>query len=86
MASVLVIVTKLALIKTPFTKGKLKSSSANGEYPFASDFEKKLTVASIKMCLLATNFMLAGLGVISAYIVTGTFIFLFFTKLRIRLV
>jgi hypothetical protein len=64
--SVFVIVTKLAAIKTPFTNGNLKSYSANGEYPLASDPVLNSTDSpETSKYLFATNFMVVGLGVIS---------------------
>ena len=65
--SSLVTDTKVPLMKTPVTKGKLNSSSAREEYPAHSAFEVNSAWAgpSIKG-RSATNFMTSGFGVISA--------------------
>jgi hypothetical protein len=66
LVSVLVMVIKLAAINTFLTKGKLKSSSANGEYPFVSFlFENSTESPVARRYLFATNFIVVGLGVIS---------------------
>jgi hypothetical protein len=84
-----VIVTKLLAIKTPFTKGNWNNCSANGENPFASEALVNSTDSPVNnKYLLATNFIVVGFGVISAYTFTGTCIFfrklICATKLRIR--
>jgi hypothetical protein len=57
---------KLTAIKTLDTKGKSKSASASGEYPLAAALFSNSTEAPVgKRYLLATNFMVEGLGVIS---------------------
>jgi hypothetical protein len=67
-------VMKLAAMKTFFTNGKESNSSAIGENPFASFAALNSTESPvINKYLFATNFIVDGLGVISAYTVTGTF-------------
>jgi len=59
-------VTKFEATKTLDTKGKSNSASASGENPFADDLLSNSTEAPVgKRYLLATNFMVEGLGVIS---------------------
>ena len=55
--SVLTTVTKLEVIKTPATNGKLKSASAIGEYPFASFKLLNSTESpeAINVCWLQTS-------------------------------
>ncbi len=65
--SVFVTVTKFAAMKTFFTNGKFNSSSASGENPLASALDPNSTESPvISKYLLATNFIVEGLGVISA--------------------
>src|SRR5665811_2533137 len=68
---VLVRVTKLLAIKTDFIKGKLKSSIANGEGAALASSWKSMLLPGYNN-LLATNFFVSGLGVISVYmLITG---------------
>ena len=66
-SGVLVIVTNEFAINTPFTKGKLKSSEASCDEPFASSAVLYSTGSvELKITLSATNFIVFGLGVSSA--------------------
>src|SRR6478736_4567339 len=61
---VLVSVTKLLAINTDLIKGKVNSSCASGD-GFADASSGKSTLLPGYNSLLATNFMVSGLGVIS---------------------
>src|SRR5687768_11249884 len=68
---VLVSVTKLLAIKTDFIKGKLNSSMAKGDGVAVDSSWKSILLPGYNN-LLATNFMVSGLGVISVYmLITG---------------
>jgi 4-hydroxybenzoate polyprenyltransferase len=57
------------MIKTPFTKAISKRALASGEVS-ADSAVLKSALSLGSSILLATNFMLSGLGVASAYMVT----------------
>src|SRR6201986_2718014 len=68
---VLVSVTKLLAMNTLFIKGKPKSSIASGEGLADSTSGKSMILPGYNN-LLATNFIVSGLGVISVYmLITG---------------
>ena len=59
--------TKFPEIKTPLTKGKLKSASANLECSLHSSLDRNSTDSPLSINITsATNLIVAGLGVISA--------------------
>src|SRR5688500_20359073 len=67
VSAVLVSVTKLLAIKTDFIKGNPNSSDASGEGLALSTSGKSILFPGYKS-LLATNFIVSVLGVISVYI------------------
>src|SRR5690606_30966306 len=72
VTSYLVVETKYSSLKTFLTKGKQNNRVAKRE-----DFASYILVnswACVTSVLFATNYMAAGLGVLSAYTVTGTFL------------
>src|SRR6476620_10115944 len=67
VSAVFVSVTKLLAIKTALMKGKPNNSVASGE-GFALSASGKSMLLPGYNSLLATNFIVSGLGVISVYI------------------
>jgi hypothetical protein len=57
---------KFAIIKTPLINGKLNSSDAKGEGFALASSGKSMCLPGYNS-LLATNFIVSGLGVISVY-------------------
>src|ERR1700760_3506009 len=71
VSAVLVSVTKLLAMKTALINGKPNSSMASGEGLAASVSGKSMLLPGYNN-LLATNFIVSGLGVISVYmLMTG---------------
>src|SRR4030095_15164183 len=66
VSGVFVKVTKLLAINTALIKGKPNNSEARGETVAVSASGKSMLFPGYKS-LLATNFMVSGLGVISVY-------------------
>ena len=64
ISGVFVSVTKLLAIKTALINGKVNNSCANGDGPALASSAKSILLPGYNN-LLATNFIVSGLGVIS---------------------
>src|ERR1700749_4233460 len=85
VSPVFVSVTKLLAINTLFIKGKLNSSFARGDGPAKLSSGKSMLLPGYNS-LLATNFIVSGLGVISVYmLIIGLPVFIITREFTVKI-